>query len=140
MVFLCRTHVRLKPYFKISIDDPVNEKGNRFIIDFLDKVIELSETINDSYNSYGFAYILFNSKYFNWEEDKFNTKFVKLIESIFNIQIKERGIYYQKDGRKKAKDILNRNNYKRLRGLLNDVTKKFSISIDKSQKHAYTRE
>lgn len=115
---------RLKPYFKISIDDPVNEKGNRFIIDFLDKVIELSETINDSYNSYGFAYILFNSKYFNWEEDKFNTKFVELIESIFNIQIKERGIYYQKDGRKKAKDILNRNNYKRLRGLLNDVTKK----------------
>ena len=114
----------LEPYFKISIDDSVNGKGNRFIINYLDDVIELSRTIKDSYNSYGFAYILFNSKYFNWKEDKFNARFVELIESIFKIQIKERRKYYQKDGCKKAKEILNKSKYKKLRGLLNDVTKK----------------
>lgn len=114
----------LEPYFKICIDDSAKGKGNRFITYYFDDVIDLSDKITDSYNSYGFAYILFNSKYFNWKEDKFNIRFVELIESIFNIQIKERRKYYQKDGCKKAKEILNRSKYKKLRGLLNDVTKK----------------
>ena len=123
---------KLKPYFEISTYDSTDIEDNRFITDYLDNVIDLSAEITDSYKSYGFAYILFNSKYFNWEEDKFNTRFVELIESIFKIQIKERRKYYQKDGCKKAKEILNRSKYKKLRGLLNDVTKKFSVSIDKS--------
>lgn len=115
---------KLKPYFEISTYDSTDIEDNRFITDYLDNVIDLSAEITDSYKSYGFAYILFNSKYFNWEEDKFNTRFVELIESIFKIQIKERRKYYQKDGCKKAKEILNRSKYKKLRGLLNDVTKK----------------
>ena len=86
---------------------------------------ELSEDITDNYKSYGFAYILFHSKYFDWKKDKFNLKFVELIEPIFGIQIIERkGKYYPKDGLKKTKEILNIKKYKKLYGLLDDETKR----------------
>lgn len=114
---------KLEKYFNTYEDDPV--KGERFITDYLDDVIELSEDITDNYKSYGFAYILFHSKYFDWKKDKFNLKFVELIEPIFGIQIIERkGKYYPKDGLKKTKEILNIKKYKKLYGLLDDETKR----------------
>lgn len=114
---------KLEKYFNTYEDDPV--KGERFITDYLDDVIKLSEDITDNYKSYGFAYILFHSKYFDWKKDKFNLKFVELIEPIFGIQIIERkGKYYPKDGLKKTKEILNIKKYKKLYGLLDDETKR----------------
>lgn len=113
---------KLEKYFNTYEDDPV--KGERFIADYLDNVIDLSTTIKDRYNSYGFSYILFHSKYFNWEEDKFNLKFVEHIESDFGIQIEKKGKYYPKDGLKKTKEILNIKKFKKLYGLLDDETKR----------------
>ena len=92
---------KLEKYFNTYEDDPV--KGERFISDYLDNVIDLSNTIKDRYNSYGFSYILFHSKYFNWEEDKFNLKFVEHIESDFGIQIEKKENIIQRMDSKKQK-------------------------------------
>ena len=120
---------KLNKYFNVYEDEPV--KGENFITDYLDDVIALFKKITNNHKSYGFAYILFHSKFSNRKEDKFNLEFVQSMESCFGIQIIERkGKYYEHDGREMAKEILNIRGNKKLCGLLDAETKRL-INIKK---------
>lgn len=115
----------LNPSFKIFMNRPGRTRGSFFIAHYLDDVIAFSETIKDSYNAYGFAYILFNSKYFNWNNANFNDNFVNNIISIFGIKIEEDKTYPESKAKDSAKKILNKTE---LQGILNeDVLKSFDL-------------
>lgn len=115
----------LNPYFKIFMNRSSQTRGSFFIAHYLDDIITFSETIKDSYNAYGFAYILFNSKYFNWDNANFNDNFVNNIISIFGIKIEEDKTYPESKAKDSAKKILNKIE---LQGILNeDVLKSFDL-------------
>lgn len=115
----------LNPYFKIFMNRPGQTRGSFFIAHYLDDIIAFSEAIKDSYNAYGFAYILFNSKYFNWDNAKFDDNFVNNIISIFGIKIEEDKTYTESKAKDSAKKILNKTE---LQGILNeDALKSFDL-------------
>lgn len=111
----------LNPYFRIFMETPNVKKGSYFITHYLDSVIALSETIKDSYNAYGFAYILFHSRYFNWNT-VFNDTFVSIIMSVFGIKIIEKKSYPESKAKGRAKKILEENVI--LQNILDDSTLK----------------
>lgn len=111
----------LNPYFRIFMETPNVKKGSYFITHYLDSVIALSETIKDSYNAYGCAYILFHSRYFNWNT-VFNDTFVSIIMSVFGIKIIEKKSYPESKAKGRAKKILEENVI--LQNILDDSTLK----------------
>ena len=112
----------LNPYFRIFIETPNVKKGSYFITHYLDSVITLSETIKDSYNAYGFAYILFHSKYFNWNATEFNDTFVSYIMLVFDIRVAGMKSYPESKAKDCAKKILE--GKISLQGILDDSTLK----------------
>lgn len=83
------------------------------ITDYMEDIIALSKTIKDSYNAYGFAYILFHSRFLKWNEMPFNIQFVETIISMFDIHIPENKMkdghilnYEHKDAKRCAKKLL----------------------------------
>lgn len=112
----------LNPYFRIFIETPNVKKGSYFITHYLDSVITLSETIKDSYNAYGYAYILFHSKYFNWNDTEFNDTFVSYIMLVFDIRVVGMKSYPESKAKDCAKKILE--GKISLQGILDDSTLK----------------
>lgn len=87
--------------------------GKKSITDYMEDIIALSKTIKDSYNAYGFAYILFHSRFLKWNEMPFNIQFVETIISMFDIHIPENKMkdghilnYEHKDAKRCAKKLL----------------------------------
>ena len=116
----------LYPNFKIFMNMPNQTRGSFFIAHYLDNIIGFTETIKDSYNAYGFAYILFNSKYFNWYDAKFDDNFASKIVSIFGINIEDNKTYFESKARECAKKIvLHKVSFQ---GILNeDILKLFDL-------------
>lgn len=116
----------LYPNFKIFMNMPNQIRGSFFIAHYLDNIIGFTETIKDSYNAYGFAYILFNSKYFNWYDAKFDDNFASKIVSIFGINIEDNKTYFESKARECAKKIvLHKVSFQ---GILNeDILKLFDL-------------
>lgn len=111
----------LNPYFTIFFESPNETRGSFFIAHYLNPIIALSETIKDSYNAYGFAYILFHSRYFNWNT-VFNDTFVSNIMLVFGISVAESKSYPESKAKDRAKKILEDNVI--LRSILDDSTLK----------------
>lgn len=87
--------------------------GKNSITDYMEDIIALSKIIKDSYNAYGFAYILFHSRFLKWNKMPFNIQFVETIISMFDIHIPENKMkdghilnYEHKDAKRCAKKIL----------------------------------
>lgn len=66
-------------------DQNQREAGASFRNNHLTKVIRTARSLKSRYSVYGFAYILFKSKYFDWKDKDFNKDFVADIADIFNI-------------------------------------------------------
>lgn len=112
----------LERYF-VSFDGRNSiKKGSLFIRDYLSPVIKLSEKLSKSLSVYGFAYILYNSRYFKWEVEKFDDSFVYKIAQIFNIEHKLGTKYPENKAKKKAYDMLEKEIC--LQGLWDESTRK----------------
>ena len=112
----------LKPYFVVFDGRSSKEKGGVFLTDYLSDVISLSKSISKSHAVYGFAYILFKSRYLNWGTVHFDDNFVYKIAKIFQIENQIGTKYNESQAKKKAKQILEK--YEKLQGLLDERTKK----------------
>lgn len=100
----------LKKYFRYINGEDKNESGASFRNNHLTKVINTARSLKDRYSVYGFASVLFDSKYFNWTDKEFNKDFVMYIANIFNIDssLVEGNGYNQSKSRKKAKQMLSK--------------------------------
>ena len=96
--------------------------GASFRSKYLTKVIDTACNLKDRYSVYGFAWILFNSKYFNWKGREFNQEFVMDIANIFNIdgRLLEGKGYNQSKSREKAKQMLSKNEMSYLNMLMKE--------------------
>lgn len=76
---------KLKSYLCLVHGEDVKYAGYSFKKHYLIKVIEVAHKLKNCHSVYGFACILFFSKYFNWKGRAFNQDFVSIIVDIFNI-------------------------------------------------------
>ena len=100
----------LKKYCRYMNGEDVNEAGASFRNNHLSTVITAACRLKDRYSVYGFASVLFDSKYFNWADKEFNKDFVMYIANIFNIDrsLVEGNDYNQSKSREKAKQMLSK--------------------------------
>lgn len=76
---------RLKTNLRYMSGEDQRETGASFRDHHQTKVIKTARSLKNRYSVYGFAYILFESKYFDWKDKDFNKDFVADIADIFNI-------------------------------------------------------
>ena len=112
----------LEPYFVVFDGRSSKKKGTVFLSDYFSDVITLSKTISKSRAVYGFAYILFKSRYLNWDTMDFDDNFVFKIAEIFHLE-NQIGTKYNESQSKKAAQLLLKK-HKKLQGLLNERAKK----------------
>ena len=96
------------------------EKGASFKKNYFTDVCNLSSKLNDKYSTYGFACILYLSKYFDWKGIKFDAEFVNYIAEIFfvNKNLLEGLPYNYYKSKKKALHMMKK--FKFLSLLLNE--------------------
>lgn len=76
----------LEPYFTI-FQGSSNKKGHVYKSKYSSSMIDLADNIKGSKAVYGFAYILFKSRYFNWGSGrKFDSDFVQTIANVFMLE------------------------------------------------------
>lgn len=76
---------KLKVHLCFVRNEDQRKAGASFRDNHLIKVVNIARKLNNCYSVYGFACILFFSKYFDWKDLAFNKDFVAYIVDIFNI-------------------------------------------------------
>lgn len=115
---------RLKDHLCLVYGEDQIKAGNSFRNNHLIKVINVARNLNDRYAVYGFACILFLSKYFDWNGSAFNKDFVADIADIFEIdsRLMEGNSYNFSKSKDKAIQILKKQD--NLNTLLDDKGQK----------------
>lgn len=103
-------------------EDIIQEKGYFFKNNYFNYVCNVVSTLPDRYSIYGFACILYYSKYFEWGDAKFNKKFVCNIVKIFQIDndLFEGKLYNFRKSKEKVISMLKEKRYKNLKSLLSE--------------------
>lgn len=119
----------LKPYLRFVVCEDKTKVGASFKNNHLTAVTNIARELDNRYSVYGFACILFLSKYFVWKNFEFNKDFVTYIVDIFGIDSRLiEGSYYNfSKSKDKAKKMLNKEETSHLKILLDDKgTRKLS--------------
>lgn len=120
----------LEPFLVVFDGRSSKKKGAVFLKDYLSDVITLSKSISGSLAVHGFAYILFKSRYLNWDKIAFDDNFVFKIAQIFHIENKIGTRYVESKAKQKAKRLLEDEKYEKLQGLLDEHTKKKELNLE----------